>query len=247
MGRYFKVVNFEKFQHYGDRTPPWIKFHASVLVNYEFGQLSDTSKAHLVLIWVLASQKGNKLPYDESWISTRIQAKSKINLKEFERLGFIECYHDADTNASNALASIKSTFLLEERREEKEEEKEKEEKEFFMCPHEELLKTFHETCTDLNRVHKLTDARNAALKARWKDHSDMSFWQGFFRRVHISDFLCGRSPPRNGDQSFKADFEWIIKLGNFVKIIEGRYDNRGIPKQKTWLDKKQEEAKIESK
>ncbi|MBL7686228.1 MAG: hypothetical protein JNK65_09390 [Deltaproteobacteria bacterium] len=123
MGKFFKVVNFDKFQHYGDRVPPWIKVYNYLLDNYEFGQLSDAGKGHLICIWLLASRKSNKLPFDDRWIATRIQAKSKINLKEMESLGFIECYSDLDGDASNMLASVASDACLEERREEERRER----------------------------------------------------------------------------------------------------------------------------
>jgi len=79
----------------------------------------------------------------------------------------------------------------------------------------------------LSRVQKLTDARSAGLRARWKDHSDLIFWETFFKRVEKSDFLTGRIGSSNGDyRVFKADFAWILKEEKFLKILEGFYDNR---------------------
>lgn len=95
------------------------------------------------------------------------------------------------------------------------------------CPESEILKFYHKFCPSLSKVQKITGARSAAIRARWRDHPDLSFWESFFVRVETSDFLCGRAPPGNGrEMPFKADFEWIIKQANFVKILEGRYDNR---------------------
>ena len=51
---YLRVKNWEKFQHYKDRTPPWIKLYRDLLNDYEFSCLQDASKAHLMLIWLLA-------------------------------------------------------------------------------------------------------------------------------------------------------------------------------------------------
>ena len=46
----FRVKNFENFQHYKDRNPPWIKFYNEVLDDYDIGRLPDASKAHLFAI-----------------------------------------------------------------------------------------------------------------------------------------------------------------------------------------------------
>ena len=62
MTRTFSVINFEKYQHYRNRTPPWIKLYNRLLDDYAFGRLPDASKAHLVAIWLLASRSDNRVP-----------------------------------------------------------------------------------------------------------------------------------------------------------------------------------------
>lgn len=90
-----------------------------------------------------------------------------------------------------------------------------------------LLNLYHEFCKELNPVEELTPARKQVLGARWDKRPTVDFWEKYFKRVSASDFLCGRAPPGPGRSTpFKADFEWIIKQENFIKILEGRYDNR---------------------
>jgi len=84
------VTNFERFQHYKDRSPPWIKLYNELLDNYEFACLQDASKAHLIAIWLLASRSSNRLPYDSEWIERRVSANSKVDLDELLEAGFIE-------------------------------------------------------------------------------------------------------------------------------------------------------------
>jgi hypothetical protein len=98
--RYLSVKNWEKYQHYKDRTPPWIKLHREVLDDYDMSCLQDASKLHLILIWVLASQLNNRIPDDPVWIGKKINATSKVNLKELIDKGFLLVEQDA----SNALA-----------------------------------------------------------------------------------------------------------------------------------------------
>ena len=112
----FKVVNFEKYQHYGEaRTPPWIKVYNSIFDHYQFSMLKDSEKWHLIAIWLLASRSKNKLPYDGPWIAHKIHAREKVQLSNLESLGFIESYEDA----SAMLASCYQDASLDKNREEK--------------------------------------------------------------------------------------------------------------------------------
>lgn len=86
-------------------------------------------------------------------------------------------------------------------------------------PYKEIVDLYHQICVSLPRVAKLSEKRKQLLRARWKEYPDLQFWQELFQRVETSDFLTGRKT------DFRADFEWIIKPSNIIKIIEGRYDN----------------------
>jgi len=85
----FRVKNFEKFQHYKDRNPPWIKLYNDVLDDYAYASLPDASKYHLSAIWLLASRSNNSLPFDPQWIANRINAKSPVDLEILVQAGFI--------------------------------------------------------------------------------------------------------------------------------------------------------------
>ena len=100
---YFRVVNLDEYQHYSDRSPPWIKLHAKTLESYDFGCLQDASKAHLMLIWLLASRTKNRLPYDAVWIGNKIQAREPVNLDELQDSGFIEVFENASALQATSL------------------------------------------------------------------------------------------------------------------------------------------------
>lgn len=106
---YFSVKNFEKFQHYKDRKPPWIKLYHETFEDYEFGKLPDASKMHLIAIWSLASRYNNKIPADAEWISKRINATEKVDLKALAEAGFIEL----DQGCSKTLAKRKQSAMPE--------------------------------------------------------------------------------------------------------------------------------------
>jgi hypothetical protein len=111
--RTFRVKNFEKFQHYKDRSPPWIKFYNDLLDDYDFGQLPDASKWHLVAIWLLASRYNNEIPFDQTWVSRRINATEKVDLKALEQIGFIILNHGLNGHASDVLAECKQNAMPE--------------------------------------------------------------------------------------------------------------------------------------
>ena len=113
---YFAVKNYEKFQHYKDRSPPWIKLYNDLLDNYEFACLQDASKLHLILIWLLASRHDNRLPWDETWIGSRIGATEPVSLDSLQDAGFIKKIGN-DHPASIVLATCPGIAIPETERE----------------------------------------------------------------------------------------------------------------------------------
>lgn len=100
----FSVKNFEKFQHYKDRAPPWIKLYNGLLEDYEFGGLPDASKMHLIAIWLLASRSENKIPFDPKWVSNRINATEPVDLVLLAKRGFIVVDQECEQSAIEPLA-----------------------------------------------------------------------------------------------------------------------------------------------
>lgn len=86
--RFLKVRNWNEFQHYGKRNPPWIKVHRALLDDYEFCSLPDSAKAHLMLLWIYASQHDGKIPYDAAFLEPKLSCKD-INLDLYIEGGFL--------------------------------------------------------------------------------------------------------------------------------------------------------------
>lgn len=53
---WLKPNNWDKFQHYRDRLPPWIKLHRGLLDDRKYAMLPLASKALAPLLWLLASE-----------------------------------------------------------------------------------------------------------------------------------------------------------------------------------------------
>lgn len=236
MARYFRVKNFEQFQHYKDRSPPWIKLYNSLLDDYEFSCLQDASKLHLILIWLLASKLDNRLPLDAKWIANKINATEPVDIDLLLDAGFLVEINDVaecKQAASNALADNKQPAIPETEGE-TETEGEGEKKGAAAppaCPHQEIIELYHETLPALPRVKAWTDERQALLRSRWREdpkRQDLDWWRKFFGYVSQSDFLMGRAKGRGDAPPFMADLEWLIRPKNFVKVIEGKYENREV-------------------
>lgn len=108
--RYLKVKNWSEFQHYKDRNPPWIKLHRTLLDDYEFSCLQDASKAHLMLIWLFASQNDGAVPEDAAFLKRKLGLEKEPNLKWFVNHGLLIPEQDA----SNAQSERKQNAPLEE-------------------------------------------------------------------------------------------------------------------------------------
>ena len=105
----------------------------------------------------------------------------------------------------------------------KEQGKEEELPKGNLCPHTDIVNLYHECLPELSKIKVWTDKRKGYLRTAWNGdpkRQTLDYWKGFFNYVKQSDFLMGRA------NDFKADLEWIVKPANFIKIIEGKYENQ---------------------
>lgn len=107
-----------------------------------------------------------------------------------------------------------------------EEKKEKESK--VVVPYAAVIDLWNSVCSAYPKVVKLTDSRRTKIKLRLGEFSgDPEQWlpmtRQLFDRVQESNFLHGDN--RNG---WSATFDWLFEnSGNWVKVMEGNYDNKG--------------------
>jgi hypothetical protein len=66
----------------------------------------------------------------------------------------------------------------------------------------------------------MTDKRKKSLKTLLNQYSQEDILSGF-QKAEASDFLSGRSGKWAG-----CSFDWIVNYNNFVKLLEGNYDNK---------------------
>jgi hypothetical protein len=104
----------------------------------------------------------------------------------------------------------------------------------YEAPINELVAIYNEEAAGvLPAVQKITDSRIKAVNARWLQflnsktltgevrysdrESGLAWWRKFFRKVLLNERWCGGS-----GIEWTADFDWIVKQSNFVKILEWR-------------------------
>jgi len=122
------------------------------------------------------------------------------------------------------------------------------------CPYSEVLALYREILPELPEVKVLNETRKAYLRTRWREvlsnsellsifvpeyeqmlmtsdkQKGLEWFRRYFEYVRESDFLCGRiEPTGNRSTPFQADFEWLIRPTNFVKVLEGKYHKRASP------------------
>jgi len=75
----------------------------------------------------------------------------------------------------------------------------------------------------LQVCNKLTRERIKHLKARLSE-KEFDF-DKILKHIRNSDFLQGLKNGK-GHENFKVSFDWILKENNYIKILEGKYDNK---------------------
>lgn len=119
MDRYFKIKNFEKFQHYSGRRPAWIRFYLDLLSvdDRPYYMLSDVAKTHLHHLWLYQAKQWDDgfLPMaldldDHNWIRQALNIRDELRIEELMEAGFvIEC-----TSKGRELSEREPEILVED-------------------------------------------------------------------------------------------------------------------------------------
>ena len=86
-------------------------------------------------------------------------------------------------------------------------------------PYSQIVDMYHKCCTTLPKVKALSKTRQASIRSLYKKYG-MDGFEDVFAKAGASDFLSGRTGKWNG-----CGFDWLIKPANFLKVLEGNYDN----------------------
>lgn len=88
-------------------------------------------------------------------------------------------------------------------------------------PYKEIINLFNSICIRLSKIRDIEGKRKKQVQALWKSKPDLKYFENLFKISSDSDFLCGIN-----NKAWTANFDWIIKLDNRNKILEGNYKNK---------------------
>ena len=98
----------------------------------------------------------------------------------------------------------------------------------FPAPHQKtdykkIIEMYHSTCKSFPQVTALSKKRKESISARLRNYT-LEQIQVVFEKAEQSSFLKG-----NNNRNWSASFDWIMTDSNFVKILDGNYDNKSKP------------------
>lgn len=157
---YISVAEWNKFQHYKHRNPPWVKLYSWFLDDDEFDCMPDASKLLFFCLLSFASRKNNKIKLNFRWLQKKLPIDEPITMDTLQPLmdaGFIEQY----TDASKPLAEREQDAIPDkEIKTEREKEQSKQNFSFTAIQPDFFKKLFAETFKpvntfELNTLNKL--------------------------------------------------------------------------------------------
>ena len=237
---YLRVKNLEKYQHYKDRCPPWIKLHRDILRDYKFSCLQDASKLHLIMIWVLASQTDNRVPHDAQWIQQQIGAKSRVDLKSLINSGFLI----VEQGASKALSGCEHVAIAET------ETETETETEPPIVPHGDDTPSYRifrcwNSHAALIHHQNLNPRFRKPINARLKDgysESDLCRVIGEYARLCQSGQAPGHNKWTLAELMSRGQGDWIDKILNGNGAITGARPNTS--KSQTAMEETQKNMEV---
>jgi len=125
---HYAIVKWAEFQHYKDRSPPWIKLHRSLLTSETWVSASTNGKVLAVACMMLAADTGNKIPASPRYMQRAAYLDFIPDFSELVALGFltpIDVVEEIQPPLAGA-STLQADARPEERREEREEEKKEE-------------------------------------------------------------------------------------------------------------------------
>jgi hypothetical protein len=85
-----------------------------------------------------------------------------------------------------------------------------------------LIKIWNES-SNLSKVVKTNSSRNKKIQAIF-DQLTEDEWRKVVQKIASSSFCLGKNT-----QGWKATFDWLIQPQTYLKVLEGKYDDRAKP------------------
>lgn len=101
--KFFRIRNWEKYQHYKHRNPPWIKIHFELLSSQDWVNANESTRNLMIVCILIASRNDGNLAADEHYLKRVSHMRKLPNFKPLIESGFLEILQaDASTLRTNA-------------------------------------------------------------------------------------------------------------------------------------------------
>jgi len=229
------VRNWQRFQHYKDRSPPWIKLYRSLMDNPDWARLEDSAARLLVELWLLASEYENGeiqlSTVDLQWRLRKQDAGTVLdNLQQLIKHGFIE---SDEITIDGVREQDASNVLYQRERGEAEGETEKRQKQSEkLCAFEKEFSTFWDR-------YPLKVGKKAALKAyqarRRSGVTAEEILEGLSKYLAYKTATAER---HHNPATFLGPNEWFREAWDVPAAKRAMDGGNGRPENEPVLDKK---------
>lgn len=100
--QYLSVKNFDQYQHYKHRNPPWIKLYYALLDDPRFLSLSEVQQGRYIKLLLVASKQSNRIVNDPQYLARMLRIQGRADITPLIMAGFLIA--SSSNTASNALA-----------------------------------------------------------------------------------------------------------------------------------------------
>lgn len=227
----------------------WIKLHRSIQNNWIYKEKRTFSKFEAWIDLLLeANHKDNRLPLGNeiveckrgqliisirklcdrwNWSNTKVKnflnllqndnmidyfSDTKKTVISIENYDFYQGANDTETFQERHENDTKAT----RKHTNKNVKNVKNDKNVFV----QIFDLYVNECHSLPPIKAITDRRKRAVNARIREHGQDAVCE-MLKKAGRSCFLAGQNK-----SGWVANFDWLFKPNNFVKVLEGNYDNR---------------------
>lgn len=215
-----RIRNWNKFQHFKDRRPPWIKLYRDLLDDPDWHELDPMAGKYLTALWLIASENDGELP-DLKKLAFRLRLTQKqvssilSSLSHWLEQGDITPISDRYHNDAPETETETETYSKETEGETETESR----------PIKDAISEYNSLAEQIGlaTVQRLSATRKSKLLARLEECNGIEGWRTALAKVRASPFLRGEKT------DFRADFDFLLQAKSFTKLMEGSYDeNRNI-------------------
>lgn len=102
---YVTVGDLERFQHYKDRCPPWVKVHWAMLDDPRFVDLSEANRHRYIMCILLASRLDNRIKNDPLYLAKMMRLSEPVDLTQLIEAGLLLAWRKQRASAAQAKRS----------------------------------------------------------------------------------------------------------------------------------------------